>query len=72
MDKYEYYIIRISELEDFKDYIDLISKIPSKDLKDFKNIYKNFYFKISGIEKYDGKNLFVTNFSDVKSSKDIN
>ncbi len=71
-EKYKYYIIRISKRQDFKDYLDLISKIPLRDLKDFKNLYKNFYFKIAGIEKYDGNKLFVTNFSDIKSSKDIN
>ncbi len=72
LDKYKYYIIRISESGDFKDYIDLISKIPLKDLNEIKSIYKNFYYRIAGIEKYDEKKLYLINFSEIKKSEDIN
>ena len=64
-DKYNYYLIRISKSQDFIEFDDIISKLPKKDIRDFKKGEKEIlFFKIAGIINFDEKNLYITNFNE--------
>ena len=65
IDKYKYYLIRISKSQDFMEFDDIISKSPKKDIRDFKKGEKEIlFFKIAGIINFDEKNLYITNFNE--------